>query len=95
MNEHSLNLHFSHGALPHSVTGTGSMSILVVQDVGFGDFHCSESSVSVLQRPAASCFLLLPPEEEEGMGVQSPWELQTCLGVVDFVPWQRVRLGDQ
>lgn len=90
MNEHCLNLRFPHGALPPSVTGTDSMSILVVQDVVLGDSHCSESSVSVLQRPTASCFLLLPPEEEEGLGVHSPWELQACLGVVDFVPWQSV-----
>jgi len=44
----------------------------------------------VLQRPIASCpLLLLPPKEEEGMGVQSPGELQGCLGAVGLVPWPR------
>lgn len=48
-----------------------------VQGVVFSDFHCSECSVSVFQRPMSSCVLLFP-EEEEGMDIQSPqgviWE---------------------
>lgn len=62
-----------------------------VQDVVFTDFHCSECSMSVFQRPISPCILLLSPEEEEGMGMQSPQELQGSMGAVGAGPWQRVR----
>lgn len=38
-----------------------------------------------------SCVLLLSPEEEEGMDIQSPQELYGSLGAVGVGPWQRVR----
>lgn len=38
-----------------------------VQDVVFSDFHCSECSMSVFQRPISSCVCLVSPEEEEAM----------------------------